>query len=127
VLRALGRQLTGDERVDLAACLPAEAALAFTSQIPDPQPLTGWGFVKDLATRTGTTPAVARWDTGAVLAVICHLVGTALLDRILNQLPLRIRPAVRPRRTHPGRLTASDRTRHRAHGHLRDPLAQGHL
>jgi hypothetical protein len=84
VPRALGRQLTGDERVDLAACLPAEAALAFTSQIPDPQPLTG--FVKDLATRTGTTPAVARWDTGAVLAVICHLVGTALLDRILNQL-----------------------------------------
>jgi hypothetical protein len=30
---------------------------------------------------------VARWDTGAVLAVTCHLVGTALLDRILNQLP----------------------------------------
>lgn len=86
MLRALGRQLTGDERVALAACLPAEATLAFTSQIPDPQPLTGWGFVKD-ATRTGTTPAVARWDTGAVLAVICHLVGTALLDRILNQLP----------------------------------------
>lgn len=87
MLGALGRQLTGDERVELAACLPTEAALAFTSQIPDPQPLTGWGFVKDLATRTGTTPAVARWDTGAVLAVICHLAGTALLDRILNQLP----------------------------------------
>ncbi|MER5669297.1 DUF2267 domain-containing protein [Streptomyces mirabilis] len=87
VLRALGRQLTGDERVELAACLPTEAALAFTSQIPDPQPLTGWGSVKDHATRTGTTPAVARWDTGAVLAVICHLAGTALLDRILNQLP----------------------------------------
>ncbi|MCX4613061.1 MULTISPECIES: DUF2267 domain-containing protein [Streptomyces] len=84
MLRALGHQLTGDERVDLAARLPTEAALAFTSQIPDPQPLTG--FVKDLATCTGTTPAVARWDTGAVLAVICHLVGTALLDRILNQL-----------------------------------------
>ncbi|MFD7602260.1 DUF2267 domain-containing protein [Streptomyces mirabilis] len=87
VLGALGRQLTGDERVDLAACLPTEAALVFTSQIPDLQPLTGWGFVKDLATRTGTTPAVARWDTGAVLAVLGHLAGPGLLDRILTQLP----------------------------------------
>lgn len=65
MLGALGRQLADDERVELAACLPTKAALAFTSQIPDPQPFTGWGFVKDLATRTGTTPAVARWDTGA--------------------------------------------------------------
>ncbi|MFG3018847.1 DUF2267 domain-containing protein [Streptomyces sp. NPDC048254] len=87
VLGALGRQLSGDERVDLAACLPSEAALVFTSQIPDLQPLTGWGFVKDLATRTGATPAVARWDTGAVLAVIGRLAGPGLLDRILTQLP----------------------------------------
>ncbi|MEU8909026.1 DUF2267 domain-containing protein [Streptomyces mirabilis] len=87
VLGALGRQLSGDERVDLAACLPSEAALVFTSQIPDLQPLTGWGFVKDLATRTGATPAVARWDTGAVLAVLGRLAGPGLLDRILTQLP----------------------------------------
>ncbi|MET8291590.1 DUF2267 domain-containing protein [Streptomyces sp. NPDC051639] len=87
VLEALGRQLTGDERVDLAACLPAEAALVFTSQIPDLQPLTGWSFVKDLATHAGVTPAVARWDTGAVLAVVAHLAGPGLMDRILGQLP----------------------------------------
>ncbi|MFF2465501.1 DUF2267 domain-containing protein [Streptomyces mirabilis] len=87
VLGALGRQLTGDERVDLAACLPTEAALVFTSQIPDLQPLTGWGFVKDLATRTGATPAVARWDTGAVLPVAGRLAGPGLLDRILTHLP----------------------------------------
>lgn len=87
VLGALGRQLSGDERVDLAACLPSEAALVFTSQIPDLQPLTGWGFVKDLATRTGATPATARWDTGAVLAVAGRLAGHGLLDRILTQLP----------------------------------------
>jgi uncharacterized protein (DUF2267 family) len=59
----------------------------FTSHSPDLQPLTGWGFVKDLATRTGTTPAVARWDTGAVLAVLGRLAGPGLLDRILTQLP----------------------------------------
>ncbi|MFE7931928.1 DUF2267 domain-containing protein [Streptomyces sp. NPDC057456] len=87
VLGALGRQVTGDERVELAACLPTEAALAFTSQIPDPQQLTGWGFVKDLATRTGATPAMARWDTGTVLTAVGHLAGPDLLDRILNQLP----------------------------------------
>lgn len=64
-----------------------EAALDFTGQIPGPQPLTGWGFVKDLAARTGATPATARWDTGAVLAVVGHLVSPSLLDRILAQLP----------------------------------------
>ncbi|MEV8565258.1 DUF2267 domain-containing protein [Streptomyces sp. NPDC051322] len=87
VLAALGRQLTGDERVALAARLPFEAARTFTGQVPDTEPLTGWGMVKDLATRTGGTPATARWDTGTVLAVVAGLAGPALLDRILAQLP----------------------------------------
>ncbi|WP_046776700.1 DUF2267 domain-containing protein [Streptomyces yangpuensis] len=87
VLAALGQQLVGDERVDLAQCLPVEAALALTAQIPDTEPLTGWGFIKDMAARAGTTPAVARWDTGAVLAVVARLAGPDLLARILRQLP----------------------------------------
>ncbi|MEU5059951.1 MULTISPECIES: DUF2267 domain-containing protein [Streptomyces] len=87
VLTSLGRQLTGDERVEFAACLPGEAARIFAGQIPDCQPLTGWGFVKDLAARTGATPATVRWDTGAVLTVIGDLAGPGLLDRILTQLP----------------------------------------
>ncbi|MGW4509265.1 DUF2267 domain-containing protein, partial [Streptomyces sp. NPDC004436] len=84
---ALGRQLTGEERVDLAQCLPVEAALTLTAQIPAIEQLTGWGFVKDLAERTGTTPAVARWDTGAVLSVVARLAGPDLLARILRRLP----------------------------------------
>ncbi|MFF5900615.1 DUF2267 domain-containing protein [Streptomyces argenteolus] len=87
VLAALGRQLTGDERVSLAACLPTEAARTFTAEIPDPGHLTGWGFVKDLAARTGGTAATVRWDTGAVLATVGDLAGPELLDRILAQLP----------------------------------------
>ncbi|MBP2341155.1 uncharacterized protein (DUF2267 family) [Streptomyces cinnamonensis] len=87
VLAALGRQLTGEERVDLAQCLPVEAALTLTAQIPATDQLTGWGFVKDLAERTGTSPAVARWDTGAVLAVVTRLAGPDLLARILRRLP----------------------------------------
>ncbi|MFE2167469.1 DUF2267 domain-containing protein [Streptomyces sp. NPDC059447] len=87
VLAALGRQLTGDERVDLAQRLPAEAALTLTAQTPDTEHLTGWGFVKDLAARTGVSPAVARWDTGAVLTVATRLAGPDLLARILRQLP----------------------------------------
>ncbi|MET9607214.1 DUF2267 domain-containing protein [Streptomyces sp. NPDC006512] len=87
VLSALGRQLTGDERVDLARRLPAEAALALTSTAPDAGQLTGWGFVKELAARTGVSPAVARWDTGAVLAPVAALAGPGLLARILQQLP----------------------------------------
>ncbi|MEU7074003.1 DUF2267 domain-containing protein [Streptomyces narbonensis] len=87
VMAALGRRLTGDERVDLARVLPVEAALTLTAQIPDTEPLTGWGFVKDLAARTGVSPAVARWDTGAVLAAVTRLAGPDLLARILRQLP----------------------------------------
>ncbi|MCY0961356.1 DUF2267 domain-containing protein [Streptomyces sp. H27-H5] len=87
VLTALGRQITGDERVDLAHRLPTEAALTLTASAPDAEQLTGWGFVKDLATRTGGTPAVARWDTGAVLAAVASLAGPDLLARILHRLP----------------------------------------
>ncbi|MGW3324784.1 DUF2267 domain-containing protein [Streptomyces virginiae] len=87
VLAALGRQLVGDERVDLAQALPVEAALTLTAQVPDTEQLTGWGFVKDLAARARTTPAIARWDTGAVLAVVARLAGPDLLTRTLRQLP----------------------------------------
>lgn len=87
VLAALGRQITGDERVALAQCLPVEAALVFTAQIPATEQLTGWGFIKDMAARTGATPATARWDTGAVLAAVSRLAGPDLLAGILHQLP----------------------------------------
>ncbi|MFF4169373.1 DUF2267 domain-containing protein [Streptomyces sp. NPDC001744] len=87
VLAALGRQLVGEERVDLAARLPVEAALALTAEVPATTPLTGWEFVKDLARRTGGSPATTRWDVGAVLAPVAQLAGTDLVDRIVEQLP----------------------------------------
>ncbi|MEU9417911.1 DUF2267 domain-containing protein [Streptomyces sp. NPDC048272] len=87
VLAALGRQIAGDERVDLAQCLPVEAALALTCSAPDAEQLTGWGFVKGLAAQTGVSPAVARWDTGAVLAAVTRLAGPDLIARVLQRLP----------------------------------------
>ncbi|MFJ8158853.1 DUF2267 domain-containing protein [Streptomyces sp. NPDC094468] len=87
VLAGLGRQLTGDERVDLAACLPLEAARILTTQIPGTEPLTGWAFVKDLATRSGASLATTRWDTGSVFAAVNAHAGTDLITRILRQLP----------------------------------------
>ncbi|MFD3543405.1 DUF2267 domain-containing protein [Streptomyces sp. NPDC058662] len=87
VLDALGRQLTADERRDLAPRLPVEAALALTASDPATEQLTGWEFVKDLAARTGATPATTRWDTGAVLAPLCALAGPDLLARLLQRLP----------------------------------------
>ncbi|MFE7758358.1 DUF2267 domain-containing protein [Streptomyces sp. NPDC057429] len=87
VLAGLGRQLTGDERVDLAARLPLEAARSLTAQIPDTQPLSGWAFVKDLAARSGASPATTRWDTGSVFAAVAAYAGSDLVTRILNQLP----------------------------------------
>lgn len=87
VLGGLGRQLTGDERVELAARLPLEAARILTAQIPDTQPLTGWAFVKDLAARTGASLATTRWDTGSVFSAVAAYAGSDLLTRILGQLP----------------------------------------
>ncbi|MFE6224906.1 MULTISPECIES: DUF2267 domain-containing protein [unclassified Streptomyces] len=87
VLAALGRQLVGDERVELAARLPFEAALTLTAQIPATTPLTGWEFVKDLAERTGGSLATTRWDVGAVLAPVARLAGPELTDRMIGQLP----------------------------------------
>ncbi|MFE0511997.1 DUF2267 domain-containing protein [Streptomyces sp. NPDC058964] len=87
VLAAFGRQVTGEERVELAARLPYEAAVTFTSQIPATEPLTGWGFVEDLASRIGGSPATTRWDSGTVLRVVAQLVGEELLSRILARLP----------------------------------------
>ncbi|OIJ86091.1 hypothetical protein BIV25_42095 [Streptomyces sp. MUSC 14] len=87
VLAGLGRQLTGDERVELAGRLPFEAATILTAQIPAAQPLTGWAFVKDLAARTGDTLGTTRWDTGSVLCAVAALAGPGLLTRILHQLP----------------------------------------
>ncbi|GGP94229.1 hypothetical protein GCM10010215_20010 [Streptomyces virginiae] len=49
VLAALGRQLVGDERVDLAQALPVEAALALTAQIPATERLTGWSCAAPVA------------------------------------------------------------------------------
>lgn len=87
VLGALGRQLVGDERVELATCLPVEAAAIFAAQIPSTRPCTGWDFVQDVATHTGGTPATARWDTGAVFLTVADLAGRDLMDRIIDQLP----------------------------------------
>lgn len=87
VLAGLGRQLTGDERVDLAGCLPPQATRVLTAQIPAPQPLTGWAFVKDLAARTDASLATTRWDTGSVFSAVAAYAGPDLITRILQQLP----------------------------------------
>jgi uncharacterized protein (DUF2267 family) len=87
VLAALGRQLGGAERAELAGRLPAEAARALTAEPPAGSRLTGSEFVRELALRTGGTPATTRWDTGAVLAAVGALAGDRLTVRVLRSLP----------------------------------------
>ncbi|UQX03771.1 DUF2267 domain-containing protein [Streptomyces sp. RerS4] len=87
VLGAFGRQITDDERVALAACLPDEAARHLVSRVPAAEPVTGWAFVKNLAAETGNSPAVTRWETGAVFAVVARLADPSPLARILDRLP----------------------------------------
>lgn len=87
VLAALGRLLDGEGRTQIAACLPSAAAGVLTGQESDGRFLTGHEFVMDLAGRTGTTPAVARWNAGTVLTAVAALAGPALLDSVLAALP----------------------------------------
>ncbi|WP_103502001.1 DUF2267 domain-containing protein [Streptomyces sp. SM14] len=87
VLAALGGQIGGAERADLAACLPGPAARLLTRARPAAQPLSGWEFVQELTARTGGSPATTRWEVGAVLHVVARGAGRELLDRVLRSLP----------------------------------------
>ncbi|MFF7375747.1 DUF2267 domain-containing protein [Streptomyces massasporeus] len=88
VLSALGTHVTGDERVDLARVLPAEAARLIAAQIPATQRLTAARFVDEVASRTpGATSATARWDVSSVLGALPPLIGDDLTTRVLAQLP----------------------------------------
>ncbi|WP_391858766.1 hypothetical protein [Streptomyces rhizosphaerihabitans] len=55
--------------------------------MPTGRPLTGWGFVKDLAQRPGGTLATPRRDTGSVPSIVARLAGDDLTARIIGQLP----------------------------------------
>jgi uncharacterized protein (DUF2267 family) len=87
VLAALGSQLTGQERHDLAAALPSRARNAFTSQIPLPHPVPAPALVEALAHTLDTSLTSARWDASTVLAALTPLAGDDLTDRILTRLP----------------------------------------
>ncbi|MFJ1804360.1 DUF2267 domain-containing protein [Streptomyces sp. NPDC088180] len=87
VLAGFGCQLTGDERIELARCLPLEAARVLTARIPASQTLNGGAFAKEVATRSGASLATTRWDIGAVFTAVSAQAGPALITRILHQLP----------------------------------------
>ncbi|MEV1047867.1 DUF2267 domain-containing protein [Streptomyces sp. NPDC049916] len=87
VLTALGRQVTGEERVDFAGALPRSAAQAFTAEAPVVEQLGGAAFVYDLAQRTAGSPATARWDAGVCLSGIAGLVGDDLVTQLVARLP----------------------------------------
>lgn len=87
VLDALGQQIVGDERVDLARQLPPRAARRFAQALPAPRPLTAHAFVKALAESTGAPYATTRWHVGSVLGALARTVDKELLQRILAQLP----------------------------------------
>lgn len=86
VLAQSGRQLTGDERVDLAAHLPLGGRTHPHRPDPATQPRTGWSFVEDLTARTGASLATTRWGTGSVFSAVASHAGPGLLTRILHQL-----------------------------------------
>ncbi|MFC7304461.1 DUF2267 domain-containing protein [Streptomyces monticola] len=88
VLSALGGQVVGEVRVELAHRLPEEGARVLAAQIPVTQPLTAAEFVDDVAARIeGATAATARWDVSSVLSAVAECVGGELVTRTLAELP----------------------------------------
>ncbi|MET9482304.1 DUF2267 domain-containing protein [Streptomyces sp. NPDC006638] len=89
VVPVLGRQLTEQGRALLAARLPAEVSelLVAEASAPAVEPLTDRDFVEAVAARTGSSYAVACWDTETVLTNLATLTGPAFLPRLLGQLP----------------------------------------
>ncbi|WP_328460277.1 DUF2267 domain-containing protein [Streptomyces sp. NBC_00448] len=87
VLTALGSQVGDDLRGELATHLPTEAVGALLAEPSTSARRTGWAFVQDVAARIGVSPAVARWETGAVLSTLATLLPPDLLTRALEQLP----------------------------------------
>ncbi|MFJ9576327.1 DUF2267 domain-containing protein [Streptomyces sp. NPDC101191] len=87
VLVALGQQLVGDERVELAGSLPAEAAGLFAAQVPALAPLEPAEFIQTLAGEFDGSLATTRWNAEAVLGAVARLAGRELTTRILHQLP----------------------------------------
>ncbi|MFF7586304.1 DUF2267 domain-containing protein [Kitasatospora purpeofusca] len=87
VLTVLGSQLTGDERLDLAAALPERARAVLAAQIPLPRPVTAPAFVEALAHTLGTSLAAARWHASSVLTALTTLTDHHLTDRLLAHLP----------------------------------------
>ncbi|MFJ9036936.1 DUF2267 domain-containing protein [Streptomyces sp. NPDC102406] len=87
VLNALGQQIVGDERVDLARRLPPQAARHFAQAVPGQRPLTAHAFVKALAEATDAPYAITRWHVGSVLGTLARTLDKQVLRRILAQLP----------------------------------------
>ncbi|MGV9942007.1 DUF2267 domain-containing protein [Streptomyces sp. NPDC003401] len=88
VLTALGGQIAGDERAALTRALPARAAELLASPAPAPRRRSAREFADAIAARIeGATPATARWHAGSVLGALPPLLGDALTDRVLAQLP----------------------------------------
>ncbi|MFJ4672313.1 DUF2267 domain-containing protein [Kitasatospora purpeofusca] len=87
VLTALGSQLTGDERLDLAAALPERARAVLAAQIPLPRPVTAPAFVEALAHTLGTSLTTARRHASSVLTALTTPTDHHLTDRLLAHLP----------------------------------------
>ncbi|MFJ1707396.1 DUF2267 domain-containing protein [Kitasatospora sp. NPDC088346] len=87
VLAALGSQLTGEERCDLAAALPERARATFALQAQLPETVAAPAFVEAVARTLKTSLTAARWDASSVLAALTNLVGDRLTDRLLAHLP----------------------------------------
>ncbi|GAA2310853.1 DUF2267 domain-containing protein [Streptomyces kunmingensis] len=87
VLDALGQQIVGDERVELARQLPPQAARHFSQALPGQRPLTAHAFVKALAEATHAPYTITRWHVGSVLGALARTVDKELLHRVLAQLP----------------------------------------
>lgn len=88
VLALLGAHLVGEERAELAACLPETFELILLNPLQAAEPLDPERYVRATAAWIeGATEETAKWDVGAVLSVVADAAGEELMRRVLLQLP----------------------------------------
>ncbi|MEU2930655.1 DUF2267 domain-containing protein [Streptomyces sp. NPDC007251] len=88
VLAALGAQLEGEVRTDLAAQLPLRCKPLLLDPLPATRPMTPTEFVAAVTLLIdGATEETARWDASAVLTTVADCVDSQLVQQMLVQLP----------------------------------------
>lgn len=124
VLALLGAHLVGEERAELAACLPETFELILLNPLQAAEPLDPERYVRATAAWIeGATEETAKWDVGAVLSVVADAMRRGADASCPAPAAPGLRPPLRPS---PAGVTRSRRPPRRAPVRPRRPGPGSH-